>query len=133
MPLKIVFHGQNAANFRQGFEQIIAPDHQVFDLSDALDQAGERAHYESADVVIGVQLNDSMPVPLKARLFHAPAAGTDAVNTALLPAPCTLANCFGHENAIAEYVIAALLSRHVPLARAGVQSCVGWRSRLFGQ
>jgi phosphoglycerate dehydrogenase-like enzyme len=131
--LKIVFHGQNAANFRQGFEQLIAKDHQVFDLSDALDQAGEQAHYESADVVIGVQLNDSMPVPLKARLFHAPAAGTDAVNTALLPAPCTLANCFGHENAIAEYVIAALLSRHVPLARAGVQSRVGWRSRLFGQ
>jgi phosphoglycerate dehydrogenase-like enzyme len=118
MPLKIVFHGQNAANFRQGFEQLIAPDHHIIDLSDGLDQPGERAHYESADVVIGIQLNDSMPVPLKARLFHAPAAGTDAVNTALLPASCTLANCFGHENAIAEYVMAALLMRHVPLARA---------------
>jgi phosphoglycerate dehydrogenase-like enzyme len=59
-----------------------------------------------------------MPVPVKARLFHAPAAGTDAVNTALLPTACSLANCFGHENAIAEYVIAALLMRHVPLARA---------------
>lgn len=116
--LKIVFHGQNAANFRQGFETLIAPEHQLLDLSDALDQAGERGHYESADVVIGIQLNDSMPIPLKARLFHAPAAGTDAVNTALLPAACTLANCFGHENAIAEYVIAALLMRHVPLARA---------------
>lgn len=117
-PLKIVFHGQNAANFRQGFEQLVAPEHQILDLSDALDQPGERAHYESADVVIGIKLNDSMPVPLKARLFHAPAAGTDAVNTALLPASCTLANCFGHENAIAEYVIAALLMRHVPLAKA---------------
>lgn len=117
-PLKIVFHGQNSANFRQGFEALIAPDHQVVDLSDALDQAGERAHYESADVVIGIKLNDSMPQPLKARLFHAPAAGTDAVNTSLLPRHCTLANCFGHENAIAEYVIAALLMRHVPLARA---------------
>jgi phosphoglycerate dehydrogenase-like enzyme len=117
-PLKIVFHGQNAANFRQGFEQLVAPEHQILDLSDALDQPGERAHYESADVVIGIKLNDSMPVPLKARLFHAPAAGTDAVNTALLPATCTLANCFGHENAIAEYVIAALLMRHVPLAKA---------------
>ena len=117
-PLKIVFHGQNAANFRQGFEQLVAPEHQILDLSDALDQPGECAHYESADVVIGIQLNDSMPVPLKARLFHAPAAGTDAVNTALLPATCTLANCFGHENAIAEYVIAALLMRHVPLASA---------------
>ena len=118
MPLKIVFHGQNAANFRQGFEQLIAPEHHIIDLSDGLEQPGERAHYESADVVIGIKLNDIMPVPLKARLFHAPAAGTDAVNTALLPASCSLANCFGHENAIAEYVMAALLMRHVPLARA---------------
>lgn len=116
--LKIVFHGQNAANFRQGFEQLVAPEHQIVDLSDALDQPGERAHYETADVVIGIQLHERMPQPLKARLFHAPAAGTDAINTTLLPAQCTLANCFGHENAIAEYVIAALLMRHVPLARA---------------
>lgn len=116
--MKIVFHGQNAANFRQGFERLIAPEHQILDLSDALDQPGERAHYESAEVVIGIQLNERMPQPLKARLFHAPAAGTDAVNTALLPAQCTLANCFGHENAIAEYVMAALLMRHVPLAQA---------------
>lgn len=117
-PLKIVFHGQNAANFRQGFDTLIGPEHQIVDLSDALDQASERAHYESADVVIGIKLNHSMPVPLKARLFHAPAAGTDAVNTALLPTSCSLANCFGHENAIAEYVIAALLMRHVPLSHA---------------
>jgi phosphoglycerate dehydrogenase-like enzyme len=116
--LKIVFHGQNAANFRQGFEQLIDPQHQVLDLSDALDQTGERAHYETADVVIGIKLSANMPTPLKARLFHAPAAGTDAIDTALLPPTCTLANCFGHENAIAEYVMAALLMRHVPLALA---------------
>jgi len=118
MPLKIVFHGQNAANFRQGFEKLVDAEHQILDLSDGLDQPGERAHYEAADVVIGIRLHQAMPVPLRARLFQAPAAGTDAVNTALLPAQCTLANCFGHENAIAEYVIAALLMRHVPLARA---------------
>lgn len=117
-PLKIVFHGQNAANFRPGFEALVGPEHQICDLSDALDRPGERADYENADVVIGVQLKDGMPRPLKARLFHAPAAGTDAVNTTLLPEHCSLANCFGHENAIAEYVIAALLTRHVPLAQA---------------
>ena len=116
--MKIVFHGQNAANFRQGFETLVAPEHDILDLSDGLDQPGEREHFESAEVVIGVQLNERMPRPLKARLFHAPAAGTDAINVGLLPAQCTLANCFGHENAIAEYVIAALLMRHVPLTRA---------------
>ncbi|PIT78013.1 2-hydroxyacid dehydrogenase [Limnohabitans sp. G3-2] len=117
-PLKIVFHGQNAANFRLGFEALIGPQHSIADLSDALDRPGEREQYESADVVIGIKLNESMPAPRKARLFHAPAAGTDAVNPALLPASCVLANCFGHENAIAEYVMAALLMRHVPLAQA---------------
>lgn len=117
-PLNIVFHGQNAANFRQGFETLIAPEHIISDLSDSLNQAGERMLYENADVVIGIHLNSAMPRPLKARLFHAPAAGTDAISTALLPAHCTLANCFGHENAIAEYVMAALLLRHVPLAHA---------------
>ena len=117
-PLNIVFHGQNAANFRQGFEALIAPQHRISDLSDGLNQPGEQSLYENADVVIGIQLHSAMPQPLKARLFHAPAAGTDAISTALLPAHCTLANCFGHENAIAEYVMAALLTRHVPLARA---------------
>ena len=110
-PLNIVFHGQNAANFRHGFEALIGPQHSISDLSDGLDQPGERALYENADVVIGIQLNSTMPQPLKARLFHAPAAGTDAISTALLPAQCVLANCFGHENAIAEYVMAALLMR----------------------
>ena len=117
-PLKIVFHGQTAANFGPGFEQRIDPQHQIVNLSEAIDQAGEREDFESADVVIGIKLDDSMPTPLKARLFHAPAAGTDAIDTALLPATCALSNCYGHENAIAEYVIAALLMRHVPLAQA---------------
>ncbi len=116
--LKIVFHGQNAANFRQGFEQLIDPQHTLLDLSDALDQPGEAAHYQSADVIVGIKLDANMPSPQRLRLYHAPSAGTDAINPALLPAGSTLCNCFGHENAIAEYVMAALLQRHVPLAHA---------------
>ena len=117
-PLKIVFHGQNAANFRQGFERLIDARHILLDLSDALDQPGEASHFASADVVVGIKLDASMPPLRQLRLYHAPAAGTDAIDTRLLPAGSALCNCFGHENAIAEYVIAALLMRHVPLARA---------------
>jgi phosphoglycerate dehydrogenase-like enzyme len=36
----------------------------------------------------------------------------------LLPPGAALCNCFGHEDAIAEYVMTALLMRHVPIARA---------------
>ena len=47
-----------------------------------------------------------------------PGAGYDQVDVQALPAQTVVCNCFGHEPAIAEYVMAALLARHVPLADA---------------
>ncbi len=118
MSLNIVFHGANAANFRQGFERLIDARHQITDVSDNLDNSGEWDCYENADVIVGVKFNAGLPLPRRLRLFHAPGAGTDAVDLALLPATAALCNCFGHEAAIAEYVMTALLLRHVPLAAA---------------
>jgi len=113
--LKIVFHGDNAANFRPGIENLLNHPHQIISLSQGIDLSGEKDHFESADVVVGVALNQSMPTPRKMKLLHAPAAGTDSIDRACLPSQAKLANCFGHENAISEYVMAALLARHVPL------------------
>lgn len=116
--LKIVFHGENAANFRQGFEALVDARHQILDLSDTLSGPGEREHYATADVIVGIKLNRDLPEPTGVKLFHAPSAGTDAIDVSLLPASAVLCNCFGHEDAIAEYVMTALLQRHVPLAQA---------------
>jgi phosphoglycerate dehydrogenase-like enzyme len=117
-PLTIAFHGQNAANFRQNFDALIDPAHRIINLSDALDGPGEALAFATADVIVGVKLNASMPLPQAVRLYHAPSAGTDAIDVSRLPATAQLCNCHGHENAIAEYVMAALLQRHVPLAQA---------------
>lgn len=122
--MKIVFHGGNAANFRKGFEAILGAPHnpahayEIVDVSDAVDQPGEAAHFETADVIVGIRLGAAEPSPRKLRLYHAPAAGTDAIEAARLPAGAVLANCFGHEHAIAEYVMTALLLRHVPVGEA---------------
>ena len=107
--LKIAFHGKNATNFRQNFETLICPEHQIVDLSDGLTQPGEAAHFESADVIVGIKFDATMPMPKKLRLYHAPSAGTDMIDLSLLPPAAALCNCHGHENAIAEYVMAALL------------------------
>jgi phosphoglycerate dehydrogenase-like enzyme len=115
---KIVFHGDNAANFRTGIESLLHHTHDIVCVSQGLQEPGELAHFESADVVVGVALTASMPQPRKMRLLQAPAAGTDGIQRECLPPHSQLANCFGHENAIAEYVMAALLMRHVPLAEA---------------
>ena len=116
--IKIAFHGENAANFRQGFESLVDPQHQIVDLSDGLAAPGEREHYATADVIVGIKLNRDLPEPSGVKLFHAPSAGTDAIDVSLLPPSAVLCNCFGHEDAIAEYVMTALLQRHVPLAQA---------------
>jgi phosphoglycerate dehydrogenase-like enzyme len=125
--MKIVFHGGNAANFRTGFEAVLDEGKgsgstcEIIDVSDALDRPGEREHFETADVIVGVRLGQGESVPRKLRLYHAPAAGTDAIDLACLPPGATLCNCFGHESAIAEYVMAALLMRHVPVADADMR------------
>ena len=116
--MKIVFHGGNVANFRPGFAELLDAGHSIVDLSDALDRPGEREHFENAEVIVGIKLTAQMPAPKNVRLFHAPAAGVDAIDASLLPAGATLCNAFGHEHPIAEYVFAALLQRHVPLALA---------------
>jgi phosphoglycerate dehydrogenase-like enzyme len=117
--MKIVFHGGNAANFRHGFEELLkGGPYQIFDVGDALDGLGEKEHFATADVIVGVKLGASQPVPAKLSLYHAPAAGTDAIDRSRLPSGSTLCNCFGHEHAIAEYVMTALLLRHVPIPDA---------------
>ena len=116
--MKIVFHGHNANSFRAGIEARLPPGLSLVDLPDLLTDPADRAHYANAEVVVGVRLDASMPRPERARLFHTPAAGTDAIDMRCLPSACTVCNCFGHEYAIAEYVMAALLLRHVPLAQA---------------
>ena len=134
--LSIIFHGDNASNFRSGFERLLATQHRLIDLSESLASAAERSEYERADVIIGVKFNASLPLPRHLSLFHAPAAGTDAIDLDLLPASAALCNCFGHEAAIAEYVMTALLLRHVPLAAADAdlraQRWTYWAGRLTG-
>ncbi|GAC1339996.1 MAG: 2-hydroxyacid dehydrogenase [Acetobacteraceae bacterium] len=116
--MRIVFHGENCASFHGGFASLLGFEAEIDVLSDALDSAAEREAYRTADVIIGVRFDAGLPRPDRLRLFHVPAAGTDAVDLAALPPGTLVCNCFGHEQAIAEYVMAALLQRIVPLAEA---------------
>lgn len=116
--MKIVFHGANALTFRNGLEALLDRSHEIVEVPDDLSGAGASALYSAADIVIGIRLSPGMPVSPGLKLYQVPGAGYDGVDPAALPAGAALCNCFGHENAIAEYVMAALLMRHVPLADA---------------
>jgi phosphoglycerate dehydrogenase-like enzyme len=114
----IVFHGKNAGSFSNGFSDLLGIEADVVVLPDVLSSDTDRRTYAAADVIVGAKYNDTLPYPEKLSLFHVPGAGYDTVDLAALPASADVCNCFGHEQAIAEYVMAALLARHVPLADA---------------
>lgn len=116
--MRIVFHGTNAATFEPGFADMIGPGHEVLRVADAPSSAADVQAFTTADVLIGIKLDASHPKPAKLRLYHAPAAGVDGIDRKCLPAGVPLCCCFGHEPAIAEYIMTALLLRHVPIPAA---------------
>lgn len=116
--MRIIFHGDNAASFSQGFADLVGGDADIRILPDTLSTQADRESYAQAEAIIGVKFDASLPVPAGLKLFHVPGAGYDAVNLALLPAQASVCNCFGHEQAISEYVMSALLARAIPLADA---------------
>lgn len=118
--MKIVFHGANAETFLPGFADLLEERHDLLTLSDALGDGGEAEDYATADAIIGIRYGAGLP-GLSARLYQVPGAGYDGIDLSALPPTTALCNVFGHEGAIAEYVMAALLSRHVPLAEADAQ------------
>lgn len=116
--MRIVFHGRNAAAFSDGFAALLDEPANITLVSDELDGPGEQEWFRAAEVLIGTRFDATFPRPLGLRLFHLPATGTDGVVFGALPPGTIVCNCFGHETAIAEYVMAALLGRTVPLADA---------------
>jgi phosphoglycerate dehydrogenase-like enzyme len=116
--MRIVFHGENAGSFSGGFADRLGLDAEIVLLPDTLLTDPQRLAYSAADVIIGTKFDASLPRPGGLKLFHVPGAGYDGVDFGALPSQTVVCNCFGHEQAIAEYVMAALLARHVPLIDA---------------
>nr|WP_255700056.1 2-hydroxyacid dehydrogenase [Jiella avicenniae] len=87
-------------------------------LPDDLADDAQRAAFAQADVIVGNRFDAAMPAPDRLRLYQVCATGYDGVDLSLLPASAVVCNCFGHEPAIAEYVMAGLLSHQVRLVDA---------------
>jgi phosphoglycerate dehydrogenase-like enzyme len=113
--MDIVFHGENAASFSKDFGNLVSETARIRVLPDHLTTASDRQTYADADVIVGARFGKELPRPERLTLFHVPGAGYDAVDLGAVPGSAVVCNCFGHEQAIAEYVMAALLARHVPL------------------
>ena len=78
-----------------------------------LDDEGDAEHLApllaNAEIVVGHIWRPSFPPAPRLRLLQSVAAGLDLLNTEAVPKGVTICNVFGHDPAIAEYVIMTML------------------------
>ena len=115
--MKIVFHGEDTWSFADRFGESLQHPGQV-DLLPMVLGPADAALYAAAEVIVTTRFQPGAPATPGLKLLHSPAAGYDGIHMASLPPGAAVCNCFGHEQPIAEYVMAALLARHVPLRDA---------------
>jgi phosphoglycerate dehydrogenase-like enzyme len=114
---KIVFHGEDIAAFSEGIASRLDRAAEIICLPNELNEK-DKLIYAAADAIIAFHFDETLPTPTQLKLFHVPGAGFDAVQLSLLPKAAIVCNCFGHEQAISEYVLSAILTQQIPFAEA---------------
>jgi phosphoglycerate dehydrogenase-like enzyme len=95
------------------------------------DEAGISAQLADVDVLVTMALTEEMGrSATRLKLVQVPGAGLDRIDRSVLPDGARLANVYGHETGIAEYVIGAMLALTRDFSRLDTALRAGeWRSQ----
>ena len=113
--LQIAFVGAFAARLQGLVQDRVGVPCQVI----AVDEAAIMSKLADLDVLVTLVFNREMAAASRRlKLVQVPAAGLDRIDPPALPPGVWLANAYGHEVGIAEYVIGAILTWNRELCRA---------------
>jgi phosphoglycerate dehydrogenase-like enzyme len=110
--MKALFLGNVAADTAEGIRAELPPGLEV-EILDPIDQARLPQAAAAADILVSQHWRADYPPAPKLRLVQSVATGIELFDLAALPRGALVCNAFGHETAIAEYVIMTWLAlRH---------------------
>ena len=110
--MKALFLGRVAADTGEGIKARLPPSLAVEILDDPIDLALLPAAAAEADILVSNHWRADYPPAPKVRLVQSVATGVDLFDMAALPKGTIVCNAFGHESAIAEYVLMTMLALH---------------------
>jgi phosphoglycerate dehydrogenase-like enzyme len=114
MKLRVAFAGTFSASLEGRVRAQLAVPCDII----VTDEAGIVARLYGVDVLVSMAFTRAMgEAGTSLKLVQVPGAGLDRVDRSALPAGAVLANAFGHETGIAEYVLGAMLALTRDLAR----------------
>ena len=107
--MKILFLGGFAASQVEWIAPIIESDVETEILADDRDLQRVAAALGEVDIIVSEAWRTGMPAAPRLKLLQLPVAGTDRIETAELPPGVMVCNAYGHEMAMAEYAVMAML------------------------
>ncbi|HEX3863144.1 MAG TPA: 2-hydroxyacid dehydrogenase [Stellaceae bacterium] len=108
--MKALFLGNVAADTFTGIKDELPADLDTEVVLDPQHLTGQSAG--SADILVGNHWRADYPAAPKVRLVQSVATGVELFDLAALPNGAAVCNSFGHETAIAEFVVMAMLALH---------------------
>jgi phosphoglycerate dehydrogenase-like enzyme len=108
--MKALFLGHFAATVAPRILAKVTTPLETSILDDERDAEHLASLLAQAEIVVGHIWRPSFPPAPRLRLLQSVAAGLDLLDTAAVPKGVTVCNVFGHEPAIAEYVIMTMLA-----------------------
>ena len=114
--MKALFLGGVAASTAAGIRSHLPADLDVEILDDPIDADRLPQAVADAEILVSNHWRADYPPAPKIRLVQSVATGVELIERAALPGEAAVCNAFGHESAIAEYVVMVMLA---------------WRHRLF--
>jgi len=114
--VKALFLGGVAASTAAGIRARLPVGLDIEILDDPIDRARLPQAAVDADILVSNHWRADYPPAPKVRFVQSVATGVELIELAVLPAGVAVCNAFGHESAIAEYVVMVMLA---------------WRHRLF--
>jgi phosphoglycerate dehydrogenase-like enzyme len=109
--MKALFLGNVAADTAEGIRAELPPGLDI-EILDPIDLARLPQAASDADILVGNHWRADYPPAPKVRLVQSVATGIELFDLAALPQGAAVCNAFGHETAIAEYIIMAWLALH---------------------
>lgn len=110
--MKALFLGRVAADTAEGIKAQLPASLEVEILDDPIDRDRLPAAAAAADILVSNHWRRDYGSAPMVRLVQSVATGVDLFDLDVLPAGVTVCNAFGHETAIAEYVVMTMLALH---------------------
>jgi phosphoglycerate dehydrogenase-like enzyme len=110
MDMRAILLGDLACGYRGHMRAALQTPWELVPVPDAASADARTAALREADAVVAVRWGADDPLPAGLRLFQVAAAGYDAVDLAAIPGDVPVCNAFGHEPAIGEYAVMAMLA-----------------------